>query len=52
MTGGSPIDWSSLAFIVPFGKRHAGKEFRGFWVGLGLAALLFSLIFAASYLWG
>jgi hypothetical protein len=43
---------ASLAFIVPFGNRHAGKEFRGFWVGLGITALLFSLIFAASYLWG
>jgi len=45
-------NWSSLAFIVPFGNRHAGKEFRGFWIGLGLATFLFSLVFAASYLWG
>jgi hypothetical protein len=43
-------NWASLAFVVPFGNRHAGKEFRGFWVGLGLTVLLISLIFAASYL--
>ena len=44
--------WSSVAFIVPFGKRHAGNEFRGFWVGLGVGALMFVLLFGALYLGG
>jgi len=42
-------NWFSLAFIVPFGKRHAGKEFRGFWVGAALVALIFVALFAVSF---
>jgi hypothetical protein len=42
-------NWFSLAFIVPFGKRHAGNEFRGFWVGAGLVALIFVVLFAVSF---
>lgn len=45
-------NWPSLAFIVPFGRRHAGKEFRGFWVGLAIGALMFSLLFIAVYFYG
>ncbi|MGH7007720.1 MAG: PAS domain-containing protein [Stellaceae bacterium] len=41
-------NWSSVAFIVPFGKRHAGKEFRGFWIGVAIGALIFALLFLVS----
>jgi hypothetical protein len=41
-------NWASVAFIVPFGKRHAGKEFRGFRVGIGIGALIFAALFIAS----
>ena len=41
-------NWASVAFIVPFGKRHAGKEFRGFWVGLAIGALMFGLLFVVN----
>lgn len=43
-------NWASVAFIVPFGKRHAGKEFRGFWVGAAVGALMFFVLFAVSFL--
>lgn len=42
-------NWFSVAFIMPFGKRHAGKEFRGFWVGLGIGVLIFASLFAISF---
>jgi hypothetical protein len=42
--------WLSVAFIVPRGKRHARNEFRGFWVGFGIGALIFGLVLAAHWL--
>jgi len=43
------FSWVSVAFIVPFGKRHAGKEFRGFWTGVAIGALMFGLLFFVSH---
>jgi len=40
----------SLAFLVPFGRRHAGKEFEGFWIGVGVGALIFVALFAIHWL--
>ena len=40
----------SLAFIVPFGRRHAGKGFAGFWAGIGVGALIFIVLFAIYFL--
>jgi hypothetical protein len=40
--------WSSVAFIVPFRKRHAGKEFLGFWFGIATGAIIFSVLFIVS----
>jgi hypothetical protein len=37
---------SSLALISPFGRRHAGKGFSGFWIGLAVGALIWLLLFA------
>jgi hypothetical protein len=37
---------SSLALIMPFGRRHTGKGFRGFWIGISIGALMFVLLFA------
>jgi hypothetical protein len=34
---------------MPFGKRHGGKEFRGFWEGLALGAVIFTLLFIGVY---
>jgi hypothetical protein len=31
---------SSLALIMPFGRRHAGKGFRGFWYGIAAGGLV------------
>jgi hypothetical protein len=42
-------NWVSVAFVVPFGKRHAGKGFRGFWIELGLGALMSASLFAGLY---
>jgi hypothetical protein len=42
--------WFSVAFIVPFGKRHAGKEFRGFWAGVGIGVLIFGFLFIGKWL--
>ena len=41
-------NWASLAFILPFGKNHAGKEFSGFWIGLGIGALIFAFLYVIS----
>lgn len=46
----APSSWASVAFIVPFGKRHAGKEFRGFWVGAVIGALMFMVLYALGAL--
>ena len=40
---------SLLAFIVPFGRRQGGQSFRGFWVGLGIGAVLLLLEFAVLF---
>jgi hypothetical protein len=46
-------NWFLVAYIVPFGKYHAGKgSFRAFLVGIGIGALVFAIFFAAIYLWG
>jgi hypothetical protein len=42
-------NWASLAFIVPFGRRHAGKEFRGFWMGLSLGTIMFALLIGIHF---
>lgn len=36
--------------IVPFGRRHAGKGFKGFWVGVAVGALMFVALFAVWWL--
>jgi len=38
----------SVAFIVPRRRYHAGNEFRGFWVGLLVGALLFAIFVAVG----
>jgi hypothetical protein len=40
----------SLALITPFGRRHAGKGLKGFWVGVGVGALMFVILFAIHFL--
>jgi hypothetical protein len=36
--------------IIPFRKHHAGKEFRGVWVGIGIGVLMFGLLFLGGRL--
>jgi hypothetical protein len=36
----------SLALVMPFGRRHAGKGFKGFCGGVGVGALMFIALFA------
>jgi hypothetical protein len=46
-------NWWSTAFIVPFGKYHAGKSgFREFLTAVAVWSLMFALLFGAIYLWG
>ncbi len=45
----APSNSSLLAFIVPFGRRHDEKSFRGFWVGLLVSLLMFGTLFAVSF---
>ncbi len=40
---------SLLAFINPYRKRQAGKAFRGFWFGVGTAALMFVILFVVGH---
>jgi hypothetical protein len=40
----------SVALIMPFGRRHAGKGFAGFWAGLGVGTLMFVALFAVWWL--
>jgi hypothetical protein len=35
----------SLAFLTPFLRRHAGKGFRGFWIGIAIGSLIWALLF-------
>jgi len=35
---------------MPFGRRHAGKGFDGFWGGVGVGALMFVIFFAVYFL--
>ncbi len=41
---------ASVAFVVPSGRRHSGKAFRGFWWGVGGGTLIFGLLFLMSLL--
>ena len=40
----------SLALVMPFGRRRAGKGFKGFWLGIGVGTLMFVILFAVHFL--
>lgn len=51
----APIDRSrspSLALIIPFGRRHAGKGFVGFWSGIAFVFLILVLFFGLWFVLG
>jgi hypothetical protein len=34
---------------MPFGRRHAGKGFRGFWFGIATVAIVFAILFIIQH---